>query len=127
MGQAAPGFKKHPDHIVYITALPGTYIQSFGDVEIARSTQVLEVTESRHMTRLYFPVQDIDLSCLEEADHMSYCPFKGEARYWTVKGGALSLQDGAWAYDDPYEECVTLKDHICFYAEKDGFSLKKEG
>ena len=125
MGQAAPGFKERPDHIVYITPIPGTYRVDFFDEEIAISSSVLEVTETNCVTRLYIPVDDVMMSSLQETGHSSYCPFKGTARYWTVSGGGESLEKGAWAYDDPYAECEALKGHICFYSEKPGFHIHR--
>ncbi len=125
MGGAAPGFKGRPDHIVYITPIPGVYRVDFMGDQIAQSSSILEVTETNCVTRLYLPVDDIDMSRLQETDHSSYCPFKGTARYWIVTGGGESLENGAWAYDDPYTECEALKGHVCFYAEKPGFEIHK--
>ncbi len=126
MAEAAPGFKDRPDHIVYITSIPGVYRVDFMGDQIAQSSAVLEVTETNCITRLYMPVDDVDMSRLQETDHNSYCPFKGTARYWTVSGSGESLENGAWAYDDPYAECKDLTGYICFYSEKPGFEIHKK-
>ena len=34
---------------------------------------------------------------LEPTEHTSYCPFKGHARYWTIRVGEHSAANAVWA------------------------------
>jgi uncharacterized protein (DUF427 family) len=47
--------------------------------------------------------------------HRSYCPFKGHASYWSLKGGA---ENAVWSYEDPYDDMAAIKGRLAFYADK---------
>ena len=116
----APGFAKHPDHVLAITQLmpPRRVIVSLNGETIADTLCALEVSESKYPARYYVPKADVAMGKLSGTEKSTYCPFKGTARYWTVSAGSAEIENGAWAYDDPYDECTDLKDHICFFGEQ---------
>ncbi|MEH6403569.1 MAG: DUF427 domain-containing protein [Sneathiella sp.] len=121
--QAAPGFLKWPDHFVEIGLSKSSFELEFNGTVIASSSSVLKMTEKAHDDRYYFPKDHIDMTCLTATDHSTYCPFKGQAQYWTINVGDDALVNGVWGYAEPYEECLELVDHVCFYLEKPEFRL----
>jgi uncharacterized protein (DUF427 family) len=121
----APGFVKHPDHKVTLKTPLREYQVNFGGNEIARSKRAIAVQEGTYPERLYFPVEDVKIGCLVSNDASTYCPFKGTARYWDVSVGESILENGAWAYDTPYDECTKIAGYICFYTEKSPFEIKE--
>lgn len=123
--EAAPGFVKRPDYQMDMIVSKKSYTLFFGDQLIAQSNRVIELDEGNYDTRFYFPKSDIKMAMLEETDHSTYCPFKGTARYWTIRSEAGDLENGVWAYDAPYQEGQKLQDHLCFYMEKPGFELRE--
>jgi uncharacterized protein (DUF427 family) len=52
---------------------------------------------------------------LERTDLGTYCPFKGQASYFSVKGGPAN---SIWTYEDPYDDMLAIKDLLAFYPNK---------
>lgn len=117
MANPAPGFLNHPDHKVEISA-PDFAVQVLldGDV-IAQTHRAVRLDEGNYPPRYYLPAQDVAMDRLSATDHTSHCPFKGDARYWTVITAERKVENGAWAYDAPFDECLALKGRIAFYSE----------
>ena len=69
-------------------------------------------------TRWYLPVDDDEWEHLEPSDTVSQCPYKGTARYWSVRAGGELHRDVAWSYPDPVVECPRIADLVCFFNEK---------
>ncbi len=114
----APGFEKHPDYQVDIKATGDRVRILAGDRVVIDTTHPLQVTESRHHPVWYLPLADADPSLLTRTDHSTYCPFKGNASYWSIDHPDPALANSVWAYEDPYRECVPLKDHLAFYTDR---------
>lgn len=127
LAEPAPGFLKKPDHFVDIILSKLTFDVNFAGSLIAHSSSVLHMQEKGYDSRYYFPKSDINRSVMVENDHTTYCPFKGKARYWSLKTADGELVNGAWGYDAPYVECHSLVEHVCFYLEKPEFELTTKG
>jgi uncharacterized protein (DUF427 family) len=85
---------------------------------LADSDRVLVVRETDHAPVIYFPREDVRLDLLERTDHASFCPFKGEASYWSARVGDRVEENLAWSYEDPFAEVAGLKDYVSFYADR---------
>ena len=52
------------------------------------------------------------LGLLKKTEHSTYCPFKGDASYWTIEvvdgGEAKRSENAVWAYVTPYDEMTRL-------------------
>lgn len=118
MSGPAPGFVSHPNHRVELSAPDQSVEVTLSGAVIARTSGAIRLDESRYPARYYIPQADIDMTALTPVDHATHCPFKGDARYWTVSAGGETVENGAWAYDDPFDECAPLKGYIAFYGEK---------
>jgi uncharacterized protein (DUF427 family) len=55
---------------------------------------------------------------LVETDLRAACPYKGEARYWSVKIGEKLFENVVWSYPEPILENPKIRDLMCFYNEK---------
>jgi uncharacterized protein (DUF427 family) len=115
MSNPAPGYKKHPEH--RITTRPaGAHVQvRLGDELIADSLQATVMHEGTYAPVYYLPRQDVRMERLARSDHHTYCPFKGEASYFSVKGGA---ENAVWSYEQPYDEMLAIKGLLAFYPDK---------
>ena len=51
---------------------------------------------------------------IEPGDKRTFCPDKGEARYWNVGGVA----DTAWSYEFPRPEATGIAGHLAFDPER---------
>lgn len=77
---------------------------------IARSEKTVQV-EGNH----YFPRADVDASHLETSEHTSHCPWKGDARYYTVIANSERNENAAWFYPKPKQAAAQIADRIAFW------------
>jgi uncharacterized protein (DUF427 family) len=85
---------------------------------LADSAGALVVTETKHEPVVYIPRQDVRLDLFERTEHHTFCPFKGEASYWTLRLEHRVEENVVWSYEDPFEEVSGLKDYMAFYPER---------
>ena len=67
---------------------------------LAESDRAIELHETGLPTRFYLPREDVRMELLTPSDTTSYCPFKGDASYYSAPGAT----DAFWVYEDPSEE-----------------------
>jgi uncharacterized protein (DUF427 family) len=72
------------DHTVKIAPFRRRLEARFGDAIIAVSDRAMIVTETGLQDRFYIPPHDVT-GVLEPTPRRSTCPFKGGARYWTLR------------------------------------------
>ena len=63
----------------------------------------------------YFPKQQVNWQLLEASDHRSVCPWKGEARYYSIKVTGTTNIDAAWEYPEPKPAASMVCDRIGFW------------
>ena len=78
--------------------------------EIARSEDTV-VVEGNH----YFPREDVREDLLVPSDTTSHCPWKGDASYYSVRGGQDVNTDAAWFYPQPKDAAENIRDRIAFW------------
>lgn len=87
-------------------------------VTVADSTSPRLLFETGLPVRYYLPKPHVRLDLLEATDSVSHCPYKGQARYWSVRTGDTVHTDIAWSYPTPLPESERVAGHVCFYNEK---------
>lgn len=118
MANPAPGYAKNPGHRVDLVPEQRRVRVTFAGAVIADSTDTVRVEETGHGPVHYFPAKDVRLDLMRPTDHKTYCPFKGECSYWTVKADAREAENAVWAYPEPYDEARGLAGHYAFYASR---------
>jgi uncharacterized protein (DUF427 family) len=118
---SGPGYRKNPEHT--LAAKPaGVRVQAALNGElIADSTDAVRLDEGKYPPVYYFPRKDVRMDRLERSSHETYCPFKGTASYYSLKGGA---QNAVWSYEKPYDEMLALRERLAFYPDKVDISVK---
>jgi uncharacterized protein (DUF427 family) len=111
-------YSKLPDYRVDLEPCDHPVRVRFNGEVVADSARALTVVETKQQPVIYFPREDVHLEFLDRSDHSSFCPFKGDASYWTLRVGDLSSANAVWSYEDPFPEVAGLKDHIAFYADR---------
>lgn len=53
-----------------------------------------------------------------ETDRQTKCPFKGAARYWTLKTKDGEAVNAVWGYDEPFDQMAAIDRHVAFYPDK---------
>ena len=88
----APGFARKPDHVVAFRPAGKRVTVRLGGEVIAESDRAVLCEETGHGAVYYIPMADTRANLFRPTATRSYCPFKGEASYWSVSaGGAANL------------------------------------
>ena len=58
------------------------------------------------------------MDLLEPTSARTHCPYKGEARSWSVNLGDKVYRNIVWGYPSPIPETPKIKGLLCFYNEK---------
>jgi len=111
-------YEQNPSHRVDLEPSPGTVRVRFAGEVLADSERALLVRETGHDPVVYFPREDVRAEFLESTEHSTFCPFKGDASYWSLRVGDREEANAAWSYEDPFEEVVGLKNFMAFYADR---------
>jgi uncharacterized protein (DUF427 family) len=48
----------------------------------------------------------------------TYCPYKGEASYFTIQADGVQAADAVWSYEAPYAAVAEIRDHLAFYPDR---------
>jgi uncharacterized protein (DUF427 family) len=104
-----------PDHPITVEAAPNRVVVTFAGHTIADTKGALALREASYPVRYYIPRADADLSVLERTEHETYCPFKGDAAYYSIRTGADVAENVVWTYEQPYPAVAEIKDHLAFY------------
>jgi uncharacterized protein (DUF427 family) len=109
-----------PDHPITIEPSSDHVVVKAGDTVIADSSNVLTLHEGKgnYAPVYYVPLADVDTEVLESSDTTSYCPYKGEASYYSVRSGDDVVKDAIWFYDAPYEAVAEIAGHVAFYPDR---------
>ena len=86
---------------------------------VAETDNALTLQESTYPAVQYIPLGDVVQTVLTSSDTTSYCPFKGDASYYTVTTAAGdTVEDAIWTYEQPYHAVADIAGHVAFYADK---------
>jgi len=116
--EAKPVKLPGPDHPITIEATSAHVRVQVGGRTVADSQRALSLQEADYPAVLYLPRQDADQSLLERTDHTSYCPYKGEASYYSITVGGEKSVNAIWTYEDPHEAMAEIKDYVAFYPDR---------
>ncbi len=113
-----------PDHPISIGADPARVTARVGDTVVADSTAALRMQEAQYPPVHYVPLSDVDQALLRPSDTSTYCPFKGEASYYSVSTPDGDVQDAIWFYEAPYPAVDQIAGHVAFYTERVALSVE---
>jgi uncharacterized protein (DUF427 family) len=121
-GNPAPGYKKFPGHRI-ATKPAGVRVRvSFKGEVIADTNDAIALEEAMGAGKktlapvvYYIPRKDVKMDRLMRTSHVTHCPFKGDASYFSLKGGP---ENAVWSYEEPYDEMTVIKELVAFYPDK---------
>ena len=102
-------------HTLYLEDCPKRVRAVFNGETVADSRRVKLMHETGHLPVYYFPEEDIRGDLLEQTDHTTHCPFKGDASYRSVKVGDRVAENAVWDYPEPAEHFAPLAGYAAFY------------
>lgn len=102
-------------HPITVTPTDGTVVVTVDGVTVAESTRALTLQESTYPAVQYVPLADVDPAVLRPTDHATYCPFKGDAGYYSLVVGNDTHENAVWTYEQPYDAVAEIAGHVAFY------------
>jgi uncharacterized protein (DUF427 family) len=107
-----------PDHPISIQRNPARVVVSVAGRVIAETRNALTLWESDYSPVQYIPRADVDFARLEQTEHATYCPYKGDCTYYSVPAGGKKSVNAVWTYEDPYPAVAQIKGHVAFYPDR---------
>ncbi|HEV3364104.1 MAG TPA: DUF427 domain-containing protein [Acidimicrobiia bacterium] len=84
---------------------------------VAKTLRPTFLFETGLPRRTYIPKLDVRMDLLDPTTTVTMCPYKGTARYWSVRAGDAVHADLAWSYDAPFRESAPIAGLVAFYDE----------
>ena len=113
-----PVLQPGPDHPITITPTSQRVRITVNGQVVADSTAALSLQEADYPAVLYLPRADVDQSLIERTEHQTYCPYKGDASYYSIPAGGERSVNAIWTYESPYEPVAQIKDYVAFYPDR---------
>lgn len=107
-----------PDHPITVEKNPARVTVRVGDQVVADTTAALVLQESNYPAVQYIPLADVDPALITPTDTSTYCPYKGDASYYTLVTSSGEQVDAVWTYREPYPAVAEIADHVAFYPNK---------
>ena len=94
---------------------------------VADTTAALELREATIPAVQYIPLDDVVQERLARTDTSTYCPYKGEAGYYSVTTAAgETVDDAIWTYEQPYPAVAAIAGHVAFYPDKAEITVERD-
>jgi uncharacterized protein (DUF427 family) len=107
-----------PDHPITIEPNGHRIMVKVAGRIVADTRDALTLREASYAPVQYIPRKDVDMTLLERTDHTTYCPYKGDATYFSIPVGGERSTNAVWSYEAPYADVADIKDHLAFYPER---------
>jgi uncharacterized protein (DUF427 family) len=79
--------------------------------EIIAESDHTEIVEGNH----YFPPESVREEYLRPSEQTTFCGWKGDAAYYTLRVNGEENENAAWYYPQPYDAAAQIKDYVAFY------------
>jgi uncharacterized protein (DUF427 family) len=106
-----------PDHPITVTPADTTVTVRLGGRTIAHTKRALVLQEASYQSVYYLPLEDVEADVLRPSSHETYCPFKGDASYYSLADGDTVVADAVWTYVEPYDAVSEIANHVAFYPQ----------
>ena len=107
-----------PDHPITIAPSRSRVVVSVGGQIIADSVNALTLREAAYPAVHYIPRADVDMTALARSETHTYCPYKGDASYFSIPIGGERSVDAIWTYEAPYDAVAEIKNYVAFYPDR---------
>jgi uncharacterized protein (DUF427 family) len=103
---------------ITIEANPNRVVVRVDGLVIADSARALVMRAPGTPDVQYVPRADVDMQHLIRSERTTYCPYKGDASYWSIRTGRRVVDDAVWSYEVPYADVAPIAGHLAFYADR---------
>jgi uncharacterized protein (DUF427 family) len=105
-------------HPITITPNPRRVRVRWNGKVVADTQSALTLAEASLPLVQYIPRADADMSAFVPTDHKTYCPFKGDASYFTLVVDGKRAENAVWSYVEPYAAVSLIESHLAFYPDR---------
>lgn len=112
-----------PDHPITVAPTGARVVVRAGGRVIADTERALTLTEASYPPVQYVPLADVDSSLLRPSGTETYCPFKGDASYYSIAIDDNEIEDAIWTYERPFDAVSEIAGHVAFYRDKAEISV----
>ena len=106
-----------PDHPITIECYRDRILVKVAGRIVADTRDALTLHEASYAPVQYIPRKDVDMTLLARTDRTTYCPYKGDAAYFSIPAGGERSINAVWSYEAPYAAVTPIKDYLAFYPE----------
>jgi uncharacterized protein (DUF427 family) len=103
-----------PHHPIAVTPTRGRVVVKSGGRVVASSSNALTLQEGSYPPVQYLPRDDADMMQLSRTAHTTYCPYKGDASYYSLP----NAENAVWSYETPHPAMAAIKDYLAFYPNR---------
>ncbi|MBN9420094.1 hypothetical protein ABS71_00070 [bacterium SCN 62-11] len=107
-----------PDHPITVKPTEGRVTVRWNGQEIADSGRALTLEEAGFPPVQYLPLEDVRSELFEPSPHVTYCPYKGDASYYTLKGEGQRSLNAVWTYKEPFAAVASIAGYVAFYPDR---------
>lgn len=107
-----------PDHPIDITPADGRVIVRVDERVVVDTRRALRLKEASYPAVFYVPREDAEMDVLIKTEHHTWCPYKGEASYFSLPGDSEGAVNAVWSYETPHDAVAAIRDHLAFYPER---------
>jgi uncharacterized protein (DUF427 family) len=85
---------------------------------IADTTDALTLREADYPPVQYIPLAHVAADAIRRTDSHTYCPYKGDASYYSVVTEDGEISDAIWTYESPYPAVGEIAGRVAFYPDR---------
>jgi uncharacterized protein (DUF427 family) len=116
-----------PDHPITIERNPARIVVSVAGRIVADTREALMVREAAYPPVQYIPRKDVDMALLERTTHATYCPYKGDASYYSIANSGERGVNAVWTYEAAYDAVSEINGYLAFYPDRvDSIELRAD-
>jgi uncharacterized protein (DUF427 family) len=113
------------EHPITVEPTGSRVVARVGGKVVADSRNALTLQESTYPAVQYIPMADVDQSVLRPTETSTYCPFKGDASYYSVETpDGQTVDDVIWTYEKPHPAMAEIAGHVAFYADRADITIE---
>jgi len=122
-----PVLEPTTEHPIAITPTQGRVRVRVNGEIVADTDAAQGLKESTLPVVQYIPFGHVVQGLLTRTDTSTYCPYKGEASYYSVTTAAGdTVDDVIWTYEQPYPAVAAIAGHVAFYPDKAEISVESD-
>ena len=107
-----------PEHPITISPSTERVVVKLAGEVIAETRRSLIMQESSYPPVYYIPREDSAMDKLSRTDHLTFCPFKGDAVYFSIAANGTTADNAVWTYEAPFPAVAGIKGYLAFYPSK---------